>query len=140
MASGVGVADDIITKFQELKLGHSLRYIICKLNSNSTEVVVEKSGAPSATYQEFLQELPSDDCRYAVYDFEFSLEDGGKRNKILFVLWAPDSAKIKNKMLYTSSKADLKKKLVGIATEIQATDASEIDYNAVLEKVSKDVR
>jgi cofilin len=43
-------------------------------------------------------------------------------------------------MLYTSSKADLRKKLVGIATEIQATDASEIDYEAVLEKASRETR
>jgi len=38
------------------------------------------------------------------------------------------------------SPLDLRKKLVGIANEVQATDASEIDYAAVLEKVSKDTR
>jgi cofilin len=43
-------------------------------------------------------------------------------------------------MLYTSSKADLRKKLVGVATELQATDASEIDYDSILEKASRDVR
>ena len=139
MASGVGVEDDCINKFQELKLGKSLRYIIYQLNSNNTAVVVEKSAAANASYEQFVAELPKDDCRYAVYDFEFDLE-GGKRNKILFILWAPDSARVKQKMLYTSSKADLRKKLVGIATEIQATDAAEIDYQSVLEKASKDVK
>lgn len=59
---------------------------------------------------------------------------------ILKKIRAPDSAKIKSKMLYTSSKADLRKKLVGVATEIQATDASEIDFDYVLEKASKDVK
>jgi cofilin len=43
-------------------------------------------------------------------------------------------------MLYTSSKADMKKKLVGIGTEIQATDMSEIDYQTVLEKAIKEAR
>lgn len=48
---------------------------------------------------------------------------------------APDSARIKSKMLYASTKDALKKKLVGIGTEIQATDLSEIDYQTVFDKV-----
>jgi cofilin len=139
MASGVAVDDECINKFQELKLGHSLRYILYKLNNDNTSIVIEKTAPASASYNEFVNELPKDDCRYAIYDFQFDLE-GGRRNKILFILWAPDSAKIKSKMLYTSSKADLRKKLVGVATEIQATDASEIDFDYVLEKASKDVK
>ena len=50
---------------------------------------------------------------------------------------APETAKIKPKMLYASSKDALRKKLVGVATEIQGTDLSEISYDSVLDKVSK---
>lgn len=52
---------------------------------------------------------------------------------------APETAKIKPKMLYASSKDALRKKLVGIATEIQGTDLSEIAHDVVLDKVSKSV-
>lgn len=52
---------------------------------------------------------------------------------------SPDSAKIKPKMLYASSKDALRKKLVGVASEIQCTDLSEIAYDTVLEKVAKQV-
>lgn len=52
---------------------------------------------------------------------------------------SPDTSKIKQKMLYASSKDALRKKLVGIATEIQATDLSEITYDVVFDKVSKQV-
>lgn len=39
-------------------------------------------------YAEFLGKLPDDECRYAVYDFEFEKEDGsGKRSKIVFFSW-----------------------------------------------------
>jgi len=134
MSSGVAVNDEIVTKFTELKLGHQHRFLIFKLNDTNTEVVLEKSGPPSATYDEFVACMPANDCRYGIFDLAFTAEDGGQRSKIVFILWAPDSAKIKSKMLFTSSKADLKKKLVGIATEVQATDASEIDYNSVLDK------
>jgi cofilin len=59
------------------------------LNDNNTSVVVDKVAGPTATYQEFVKELPANDCRYAVFDFEFEAKDGdgGKRNKILFILW-----------------------------------------------------
>eukprot|EP01097_Dermamoeba_algensis_P010080 TRINITY_DN7291_c0_g1_i1.p2 TRINITY_DN7291_c0_g1~~TRINITY_DN7291_c0_g1_i1.p2 ORF type:complete len:139 (-),score=35.06 TRINITY_DN7291_c0_g1_i1:103-519(-) len=137
MASGVAVSDECVTKYQELKLGKSARYILFKLSDDLKEVVVDKVAPSDTPYKDFLDSLPANDCRYAVYDFEFTAEDGGQRNKIVFVLWAPDSAKIKPKMLYTSSKADLRKKLVGIATEVQATDRAEIDHDAVLEKVNR---
>jgi tRNA U34 2-thiouridine synthase MnmA/TrmU len=52
---------------------------------------------------------------------------------------SPDSSKIKQKMLYAASKDALRKKLVGVATEIQATDLSEISHDIVLDKVSKSV-
>jgi len=120
----------------ELKLGHSLRYALFKLNADQSEVVVDSFAPPSATYDEFVKQLPANDCRYAVYDFEYDA-DGGVRNKILFVVWAPDSAKIKAKMLYASSKDAVRKKLVGIGCEVQATDLSEIDKQVVLERVQK---
>lgn len=60
----------------------------------------------------------------------------GTSSGILFFR-SPDSARIKNKMVYASSKDAIRRKLVGIGTEVQATDASEIAYETVLEKVSR---
>lgn len=37
-------------------------------------------------------------------------------------------------MIYTSTKDSIRKKLVGVGTEVQATDRAEISYDAVLEK------
>lgn len=51
------------------------------------------------------------------------------------LLRAPDTSKVKQKMLYASSKDAIRKRLSGIATEIQATDSSEIAYETVLERV-----
>ena len=48
---------------------------------------------------------------------------------------SPDSAKVKSKMLYASSKDAIRKKLVGVANEIQATDAAEVSYDTVLDRV-----
>jgi len=92
-----------------------------------------------------------------VYDFEYEKGEG-KRNKLCFYAWcvslslpsqrllplgpskltrtwtararrSPDEAKIKDKMLYASSKDALRRSLVGIASEIQGTDSSEVAYD-----------
>ena len=41
---------------------------------------------------------------------------------------SPDSAKIKNKMLAASSKDALRRSLVGIQVEVQASDHSEVAH------------
>jgi len=134
MSSGVGVNDDVLNKYQELKLGHSLRYAIFKISDNAQEIHVDSTAPPSASYNDFVKVLPPNHARYAVYDYEYQFE-GGQRNKILFVVWTPATATVKQKMLYAASKEALRKKLVGIGVEVQATDLSEIDNEAVLEKV-----
>lgn len=50
------------------------------------EVVVEKA-AEQGTYDEFLQCLPADEPRYAVFDFEYEKPGEGMRNKITFFAW-----------------------------------------------------
>jgi cofilin len=41
---------------------------------------------------------------------------------------SPDDAKIKQKMLFASSRDALRRSLVGIAVEIQGTDYSEVSW------------
>ncbi|KAI9141443.1 putative COF1-cofilin [Paraphysoderma sedebokerense] len=136
MSSGVTVADNCLDVFQELKLKKKFKYILYKLNADNTEVVVEKT-AEQASYDEFIKSLPIDGCRYAIYDLEYEKPGEGLRNKICFYAWSPDSAKIKSKMVYAASKDALRKKLVGIAAEIQCTDLAEVSYDAVLDKVTR---
>jgi len=136
MSSGVTVNPDCLEQFTQLKLKKKAKYIIFTLNKDNTEIVVEKS-SDSQSYDDFIKDLPEDGCRWAVYDLEFEKEDGGKRNKICFYSWAPDDAKVKAKMVFASSKDALRRSLVGISTEIQGTDFSEVAYEIVLDKASR---
>ena len=119
----------------ELKLRKKYRYVIYKLNDDLTSIVIEKKVESCDKYEDFIGELPENDCRYAVYDFEYEKSPGeGMRNKICFIVWVPDTSKVRQKMLYASSKDAIRKKLASIATEVQATDMSEVSYDAILEK------
>ncbi|KAK9372740.1 uncharacterized protein V1513DRAFT_384116 [Lipomyces chichibuensis] len=133
----VAVNNDCQTAFQELKLGKTVKFIIFALNDSKTEIVVADKSSDSS-YDEFIAKLPENDCRYAVYDFQYELPGNeGKRSKICFFTWSPDGAPVRSKMMYASSKDAIRRSLNGIAAEIQGTDFSEVAYESVLDKVSR---
>ncbi|EPS97491.1 hypothetical protein FOMPIDRAFT_1024976 [Fomitopsis schrenkii] len=134
--SGVGVNPKCLEAYQQLKLGKKIKYIVFTLSPDNTEIIVAKQ-SESQNYDDFLADLPEAEPRWAVYDFEYEKEGAGKRNKITFFSWSPDDSKIKQKMLFASSKDAIRRSLVGIASEIQGTDYSEVAYESVLDKVSR---
>ncbi|CCD26190.1 cofilin NDAI_0H00160 [Naumovozyma dairenensis CBS 421] len=135
--SGVAVADESLSAFNDLKLGKKYKFILFALNDEKTEIVVKETSTDQS-YDAFLEKLPENDCLYAVYDFEYEINASeGKRSKIIFFTWSPDVAPIRSKMVYASSKDALRRALNGIAVDIQGTDFSEVSYEDVLDKVSR---
>jgi len=121
-----------------------LKYIVYAVGNNNTEIVVDcaEPNDPSKSnndyYQEFLDKLPSEDCRYAVFDFEYEKSDGsGRRNRICFIAWSPDKARIKPKLLYSTSREALTRRLVGIQVDVKAIEKSEVSLETVEEKCNK---
>jgi cofilin len=67
-------------------MSKTLKYITFRLSDDKKEIVVDgRSSNPD--YEEFLKQLPENDCRWAVYDFAYKLEDGSQRNKLCFFSW-----------------------------------------------------
>jgi hypothetical protein len=145
MASGVQVDDGCKTAFQEMKLGHKHRYIVFKLSDDLKRINVETKAEPSQTYDDFKAEMKqaeaARECRYAIFDVEYETTAGQPRNKICFFMWSPETAVIKQRMVYASSKDALKKTLgEGIAKEIQANDHSDLEMSNVMEQIRKTER
>ncbi|KAJ7972524.1 Actin-depolymerizing factor [Quillaja saponaria] len=113
-ASGMAVHDDCKLKFLELKAKRTYRFIIFKIEEKQKQVVVEKLGEPITGYEDFTASLPADECRYAVYDFDFVTEENCQKSRIFFVAWSPDTARVRSKMIYASSKDRFKRELDGI--------------------------
>ena len=59
------------------------------------------------------------------------------RSKITFIAWSPDDAPLMPKMMYSSSKDALKRSLNGIAAELQANDEDDIEWDSLINRVSK---
>ena len=81
------MADECKTKFLELKRRKVFRYIVFKMDAGAQRVAVEKVGGRHESYDDFTASLPNDDCRYAVYDFDFVTEDMCQKSKIFFIAW-----------------------------------------------------
>ncbi|KAF2738656.1 actin depolymerizing protein [Polyplosphaeria fusca] len=146
-ASGVSVAPECISAFNELKLGKDIKWIIYKISDDWKEIVVEETSTDGdfSAFREKLINAKSKDRkgkegiggRYAVFDVEYDLEEGGKRNKITFISWIPDDSPQYPRMMYSSSKDALKRALNGLAADIQANDQDDIEFDNIISRVSK---
>ncbi|KQK12439.1 actin-depolymerizing factor 4 [Brachypodium distachyon] len=132
-SSGAGVHDDCNLRFVELKSKRLHRFITYKLE-NQKEIVVENIGERTATYEDFVSKLPENDCRFAVYDFDFFTAEDVPKSRIFYIFWSPDTAKVRSKMLYASSNEKFKRMLDGIQVEMQATDPSEISIDEIKDR------
>jgi cofilin len=128
-ASGIAVHDDCKLRFLELKAKRTHRFIVYKIEEK--QVIVEKLGEPSATYEDFTANLPEDECRYAVYDYDFMTAENVPKSRITFIAWSPDTSTVRSKMIYASSKDRFKRELDGIQIELQATDPSEMGLDVM---------
>ncbi|KAH0855774.1 hypothetical protein HID58_084035, partial [Brassica napus] len=133
-ASGMHVNDECKVKFMELKAKRTYRYIVFKIDEKAQEVQIEKLGNPEETYDDFANSIPENECRYAIYDFDFTTEDNCQKSKIYFIAWSPDTSRVRSKMLYASSKDRFKREMDGIQVELQATDPSEMSLDIIKER------
>lgn len=132
----MGVEESCKTTFLELQRKKAHRYIIFKIEEKKKVVVVEKVGVLGETYDDFCASLPEADCRYAVYDFDFTTEDNCQKSKIFFIAWSPDIARIRTKFLYATSKDKFKRELDGVHYEMQATDSTELGIEVMKERAN----
>lgn len=101
---------------------------------------VESTGPRNAVYTDFLNQLQKfkTECRYCVFDFPANVPVEGSQEKssmsvdrLVLMTWCPESSKIKQKMLYSSSYDALKKALVGVYKYVQACDFEEASEEAL---------
>ncbi|KFY99452.1 hypothetical protein V500_01369 [Pseudogymnoascus sp. VKM F-4518 (FW-2643)] len=146
--SGATLSQECIVAYNDLKLKKKYKFIIFKLSDDYKEIVVEDASTDE-DWENFREKLVNATTksksgtvekgpRYAVYDFKYSLASGdGERNKLIFIAWSPGDASVQSKMIYASSKETLKRSLSGIASELQANDSDDIEYDPIVKIVSK---
>ena len=127
-SSGVAVDDQCKNVFEEIKKSKKHRYVVFYIKDEKS-ITVETVGDRDASYDTFLTDLTKageSECRYGLYDMEYEHQCQGttevsKKQKLFLMAWCPDTARIKKKMLYSSSFDALKKSLVGVHKYVQVS-------------------
>lgn len=141
MASGIKVNDECKIEFQNLKMGKQYKYLIFGLSNDMKEIIVTKKASPEAEYSEMVTDLrkirDQGQCCYVVYSAKYTTgEMQMARGKIMFVMWTPSEASVKQKMVYASSAIAFKRELgQGIGMSITSGDDDEIAWEEVLCKL-----
>ncbi|XP_067941773.1 actophorin-like [Watersipora subatra] len=142
MSSGVKVDATCAAEFEKMKMHHEYSYIIFKITQQETKISVDKTAPKGTPYEDLVADLSAaadnKECRYAAFDLDFTFNDKPK-NKIVFIAWSPEGAKIKQKMIYTSSKDYLKKQLQ-LVIELQATDMEELGVANLIERAQRGMK
>merc|ERR1712117_527351 len=135
--SGVKLTEECQKTYQSIQKDKSHRYAIFKIADG--QICLDKTAPRESTWEQFQDDIQvkdgeNDDCRYAVYDYDYVQQAEGTeasyRSKLFLMSWCPDTAKIKKKMIYSSSFDTLKKAFVGVHKVIQSNDVDglEKDY------------
>lgn len=79
--------DECMLKFGELQSKRLHRFITYKMDDKFKEIVVDQVGDRATSYEDFTNSLPENDCRYAIYDFDFVTAEDVQKSRIFYILW-----------------------------------------------------
>lgn len=63
LSTGISIADECISEFTALRMKRAHRYMILKVSEDKTSIVVDQLGARDATFDQFKESMPKDQCR-----------------------------------------------------------------------------
>ncbi|XP_069750255.1 cofilin-2-like [Narcine bancroftii] len=158
MTSGVGVSDSVIECINNMKVRKMCskeeamkrkKAVLFKLNDTCELIVIDEgkeilvgdiiNGEISDPFSHFMNLLSPNKCSYALYDASFETKES-KKEELIFIHWAPDSASVKEKMIFASSKNAVKDRLKGVKHEWQLNSMDDLlDITSLAAKLGSNV-
>ncbi|KAE8280468.1 Cofilin-2 [Larimichthys crocea] len=150
MASGAKCTDRVKSIYNEMKVvkndadqNKRIRLVVFGFINNDIDVekvYLEEDLVGQDVFKFFQTMLPPDSCRYVLYDCHYETKESSKKEELVLVVWCPETAKIKEKMSYASSKVALKKVITGVKHDLQLNDPADFESrDCFAEKLSKDI-
>lgn len=146
--SGVKLDEACKVKYDEVQKKHMHRFVTFHIKDDK-EIVVDQVGARDAKFEQFVDAVKqkdgaSEDCRYAILDYEFTLEAQGteasQRDAILLIMYCPETARIKKKMIYSSSFDTVKRAFAGIKKAFNINEEGDLNEEFIKDKAMEGLR
>ncbi|KAI9235672.1 MAG: hypothetical protein BYD32DRAFT_357508, partial [Podila humilis] len=128
----IRLSDECSQVFKYLRGGKQYRYATFSLSPDEKTFEVETIGRSSATYKDFLADLPLDECRYGAYEFEYS-NKGVPAFTLVIFHWYPLNASIRIKTIFGVYRPQFVKRMGLGDVVMEAREHKEISEKAVLE-------
>ena len=114
------------------RLSDDLKSIIV---DEGKEILVGDCDDTEDVFQKLRSKLPKDECRYVAFNVTYETHEN-LYESLVFILWVPESAPLRNKMIYESSKSTLRQKIVGVKHEYQVNTHEELcDRKSLVNKL-----
>ncbi|KAG5473709.1 hypothetical protein LSCM1_04338 [Leishmania martiniquensis] len=130
--SGVTLQESVSNAINALRMKKH-RYVLMAIGADGRQIEVTEIGDRNATYAAFKEKLSAEKPCYAAFDFEYA-DAGSNRDKLLLIQWIPDTAKPREKMMYSASRDALSSVSEGYLS-IQANEMTELEAEEVIRKV-----
>ncbi|XP_022540978.1 non-muscle cofilin 1-like [Astyanax mexicanus] len=149
MASGVAISDEVVEHYTKIRVRYQgseekerFKIVIMRMSEDQKSIIVDHESSLKVkdvekednVFKKILSTLPEKDCRYALYDCTYETKESLKED-LVFIMWAPEDAPLKSKMVYASSKGALRSKLPGLKFEWQVNDPADKELSALVEKL-----
>jgi len=143
--SGIAVKDECLQEYKKIKEKGTKEFsgepakrcIFFKISDDKKFIEVDKVHLkdPELSQEDQFGKIMEDldkqkIARYIVWDLECITKTGQPVDKLLFMMWCPDDLNVKIKMLMSSSKDAIKKKLV-IASTFDCSEIGDAKYEDV---------
>ena len=133
--TGIPTNDNAITTFRHCFLKGEHKFVTFLIKDGSIQV--EHTGS---SLEELVQGLPSNECRYAVYRANYTVPSeiqgiaDSQRSKSVMILWAPSTANIRNKFVYSATRIPFGNRLGFSGLGIQTSDVNQLSEEEILGK------
>ncbi|XP_069811031.1 destrin [Dendropsophus ebraccatus] len=144
MASGVRVDDSVVNLFQDMKCTNprktNKKVVFFGFSKNEDSIVVDPGREiliddASNFFPRLKALLPLNKCCYVLMDINYFNGETDK-DELIFIMWAPEDAPVKQKLLFASSKTYLSKILQGVYKSWEIHSLDDFTVEALADKLA----
>ena len=132
MNLSIQYSEEVDAAFEKLRK-KEIRYAIFKTNGDQSLLELENTGDRDTTFDQFKEQMPKAEPRWAIYDLHFSKDDGSTADKLVFFHYSPDDYFGQLKFFFATAKETVANHFVGINKTMQINDWEDFDEKETIE-------
>lgn len=139
MRSGIKPDEQMVEEYKKLKFGKEEKVWVLAINESQSKLEVLFKGGKEFEFKELVDQLPSNEPRFVVYDFEYETDENPPRktSKLIFIFWCPMTSGAQKRFKYSSSISEIVSTLGAIQKQFQLDDYSGIDSEEIRKQLLK---